>query len=96
MQQKLAVRLRLSLGEWFLDTSAGVPYLQQILGQKGKIEATRATLLSCVSTCPGVAEVLSFDFNVDTRTRQATLNVVARATTGEIVTVEDFHPGQVL
>lgn len=33
LRQKLETRLRLYRGEWFLDTSSGVPYLQRILGR---------------------------------------------------------------
>lgn len=33
--QRLVIQLKSFLGDWFLDTSYGIPYLQEILGRKG-------------------------------------------------------------
>lgn len=40
LRQKLETRLSLWLGEFWLDTSAGVPYLQRILGYGANSEGT--------------------------------------------------------
>ena len=63
VQQNLWLRFQFFLGEWFLDPQAGVPYFQQILGVKNS-DANVATILRYVVTsCPGVASLLSFSLN---------------------------------
>lgn len=94
LRQKVLVRLRLCLGEWFLDTSVGLPWFS-LLGQKNAIGFARTNLYAALATCPGVAEVLRFDFNVATPTRVATVNFTVRSTNGEILTVTDFRPSEV-
>lgn len=58
--QLLFTRFRFFLGEWFLDASVGVPWLQQILGVKNSILVVQSILRSVVVSCPGVLSLLSF------------------------------------
>ncbi len=57
--QKVQDVLNQFRGEWFLDTSIGVPYFQTILGQRNPdIGAIRALLLGYILKVNGVKEVL--------------------------------------
>ena len=89
--QRLQMRLRLWQGEWFADTTAGIPYLG-ILGQKGAQAFAEATFRRAILTAPGVAALDSFTFSVDAQ-RRATVSFRARAITGEPITVNDFVAG---
>lgn len=86
--QKLRVRLGLTRGDWFLDRRVGVPYYTDVMG-KQPAGAAEALLRRVIATCPGVAALLSFAF-ARGADRRATVTFSARATTGEVVTVEDF------
>lgn len=90
--QKLRVRLRLFRGEWFMDTSVGVPYYTDVLGRH-PLSAVEALLRQAIVTCPGVLGLDSFVFAVGAD-RVATLTFTVRAVdAAEPVTVADFRVG---
>lgn len=67
IQQRLLIRLRTFLGEWFINTSYGVPYFQQILG-KGRKKATVDGIMQEQILADGsVTELVSFtsELNAD-------------------------------
>jgi hypothetical protein len=73
--QEIRVRLRWWTGEWFLDTAAGVPYLEQLLG-KGISDATiREVLRREIEDVPGVAGVRSIEISTDRQTRFSTVDL---------------------
>ena len=92
VQQKLTIRLSLFLGEYQLDTSVGIPYLQTILGQKGGVDVVEGILRKAITTCPGVASLLAFSLVVSP-TRQASISFAVKTITGDVVTINDFQPG---
>ena len=72
-------RLELFLGEWFLDTSAGTPYLTKVLGKY--TESTRdATLRSRILGTTGVKSLLAYGSQLNRDTRifsvQATVDTI--------------------
>lgn len=81
--QRVTIRLRTFLGEWFLDETIGVPYFQEILGGKGVEGAASAIFRSVVENTDGVN---SLDEITVTRTDRL-LDVRLRASTdaGELV-----------
>ena len=58
--QDVASAARLFLGELWYDTTKGVPYLQQILGQRPPPEFIKAQLVNAASTVPGVVEAVAY------------------------------------
>lgn len=81
--QRLRIRLRLFVGEWFLAPAEGVPYFERILGRK----ITKAALLSLlreqILACPGVAEVTSLTAEVDGGRRSVSVSFRATTTDGD-------------
>lgn len=51
--QDVASACRLFLGEAYYDTSLGIPYFQQILGQSPPLNIIKAQLAAAASTVPG-------------------------------------------
>lgn len=71
IQQAVGIHLRTWLGEWFLDTSFGVPYLENILGKNRRPEITEAVLRSQILKVNGVKSIKSFTLQTDPHTRKS-------------------------
>ena len=65
------VRQRLSTfsGEWFLDTTAGVPWLDDILGKSYDPALAESVVKSEILNTDGVTEIKSFSVGFDRNTR---------------------------
>jgi phage baseplate assembly protein W len=64
VQQRLYIRLRTFLGEWFINPEYGVPYFQQILG-KGRKKATIDNIMqSQILADEGVLELVEFNSTI--------------------------------
>lgn len=53
-------RLQTHVGEWFLDTSVGVPWLKQILGKGYDPALADAVTKACILGTDGVTEITTF------------------------------------
>lgn len=72
--QAIMTRLRQFVGEWFLDTSDGTPYMTEILGT-GTQNTRDFAIKDRITGTPGVSSILSYQSNVDA-TRAMTVSVV--------------------
>ena len=90
VQQLLLTRFRMFQGEWYLDTTVGVPYFQSILGIKQASSLVSAILRQVITTCPGVASLDNFATTQNGRT--FSLAFSATLTDGAVLTVTDFQP----
>ena len=79
--QRLLIRLRSFQGEWFLDTSYGLPYLQQILGHKTSKSAVDLIFQREILAENGVKELTFFESTF--RNRQYSLTFRVKVTTGD-------------
>jgi hypothetical protein len=62
-------RLSTFQGEWFLDTTVGVPWLSQILGQRYDPALAEAVTKACLLTTDGVTGITSFSVSFGRVTR---------------------------
>lgn len=62
-------RLQTFAGEWFLDTTVGVPWLSQILGHKYDPALAEAVVKARLLGTDGVTEITSFSVSFDRSTR---------------------------
>ena len=82
--QAVLTRLRLLRGEWFLDTTAGMPWDTDVLGKytSGKYDAA---IRMCILGTQGVTELTSYSSTADPETRvltvTATINTIYGTTT---------------
>ncbi|MEN6629812.1 MAG: hypothetical protein ABFC42_09215 [Sulfuricella sp.] len=67
--QAVKTRLALWLGEWFIDTTDGMPWNEQVLGKRNGRNPD-ASIRQRILTTPGVASIESYEstFDGDTRT----------------------------
>lgn len=88
IRQEVDNRLRFFLGEWFLDITVGVPYLQTILVKNPNLAAIRTVLRDEILRTVGISSLTTLDLEYDPSER--TLLVTWSATTdlGELVESE--------
>ena len=75
--QHASQRLQAFEGEWFLDTTAGVPWLERILGRKVDLPLAESVMKAEIMDTDGVTGIEAFDLRFDHKPRR--LNLV-RAT----------------
>lgn len=63
--QKLIIRLRFVKGEWFLDTTQGMPYYQDIFLKGTDVGAVESAFKVAIINTEGVDRLLSFDLNLN-------------------------------
>jgi hypothetical protein len=68
--QRLTIRFKMWLGEWFLDQRIGVPYIDQIFVKAPRLALIERIFRKVVEKTPGCAGVKKFAMSVDFRTRQ--------------------------
>ena len=85
---RVAERLRLWLGEWYLDTLAGTPWQEDILRGDDTIALARRTLSDAAAQVTGVAEVLDVTLEFDQTTRQAAISLTVQTDYGAAVTTQ--------
>ena len=59
---RVVQRLLFIRGEWFLNTAAGVPYLQDVLGTAHNEELAQRTFINEIEGVPDVTSVTDFQF----------------------------------
>lgn len=96
--QRLRSRLLLILGEWFVDTSAGVPWFQEegsdaqpILGVPRNLAYAEAVIKEAILGTDGVASIESseegFVMTVDSQSRGLTVQTTVILDSGVAVSV---------
>jgi hypothetical protein len=70
--QSILTRLRLWVGEWFLDETEGTPYSQAVLGV-GKRATIEPAIRTRIIATPGVTEIISLEVIIDENRRTANI-----------------------
>lgn len=91
VRQKLQTKLRLFLGEWFLDLNVGVPYFQDILKKQVSTNVIASIFKDVILETPGVIELQEFVLDYDNIARDLKLDFTVRSETGSItINLEDI------
>lgn len=61
--QRIDQKFQIWLGEWFLDINAGVPWLENVMGQRPSEQVMATLLRDVVSNDPGIDELLEISIN---------------------------------
>jgi len=80
-------RLRMFLGENFLNITDGTPWFQSVLGKTPQ-DIAEVTLRQRLATTPGVRGIERFDFRTDRLQRRITVSAVIIDDSGERQSVE--------
>lgn len=68
--QQVLITLRFWLGEWFLDTRQGVPYLEYVLIKNPNMSHIRQILTEKIQSVEGVKSIVSLNFDFRRVTRE--------------------------
>jgi len=74
VRQHLAIKLKLWVGEWFMDTEFGTPYLSDILGKQISLAGSVAALKKSISEVDGVQSITRFEFDFNRSARNLDVN----------------------
>lgn len=85
VQQNLKQRLQTLLGECELDTSLGVPYIEEILGKRRQQSIVENILKDQILSTPGVIKLNSFSLEFEESTRILTVNFEVASESGTII-----------
>ena len=84
IRQNVVQRLRVYLGEWFLNTQIGVPYYQQILVKNPNKGDVDGIFQNTILGTPGINSLDAYLATLDTVTRQYSVSFRATATSGTV------------
>lgn len=62
--QHVSQRLRTFFSEWFLDTSLGIPYFDEVFEKGQDLEKIDALFIAAILETPGVVRLLDFSLDV--------------------------------
>ena len=78
IKQLVQVRISTFLGEWFLDSSRGIPWFQDILKKNPNPVIVDAVLKNTVLETDGIKELISWDLDYDSSLRTLDLTFEAK------------------
>lgn len=86
--QQVKIQLMTFLGEWFLDTTHGVPYLEYILVKNPNIQLCRQIFREQIMLVDGVDSVSELEIEYDAQSRRMQLYYTAETSYGLITRKE--------
>ena len=82
--QDIIQRLRSFMGEWFLDTSFGTPWFQELLIKGARQVDIDSALQTVIINTPGVAILTAYKSTVNFDRRTVSVTFSALTTTGSV------------
>lgn len=79
--QQIRLHLRTFLGEWFLDTTFGTPWFEQIYGRGRDLDAVRAALRAEIASVPDVVSVGTINLKLEAQARRLEIHLPSVTTT---------------
>ena len=86
--QKVKTRLYLLQGEWFLDTDAGVPYLQKFTTKPVDVNYAESVLKQTILDTEGVDSISNWSASLNRDTRRFTINCMVSTIYGSTVNIQ--------
>lgn len=85
IRQKLSIRFRFFLGEWFLNKLEGVPYYRDVFVHNPNLDVLTTLFKSIATDCPGVLGLKHFKLIFDRESRTASFDFAAVVDGGVII-----------
>lgn len=93
VSQRLIIRLRTFLGEWFINTTYGVPWLERVLGHKVNRNSVDIVIQENILKDEGVSQVVEFSSTMDEATRKYSCRFRVRVIDGTLSEIINFSRG---
>lgn len=90
VRQRLLVRLKLFMGEWYLDEEAGLPYYKDVLTASPKLALVEAVFRKEILSLPEIEALTAFEMTYDGSARQLGIDFTAISSEGEVTISEVF------
>jgi hypothetical protein len=79
-------------GEWFLDTTQGLPYFEEIFEKQSDVQRVNSIFINELKKVPGIISIIRFETTLDSVTRELTVNFEARTASGILTFNEQLVP----
>lgn len=86
--QNVRTRLLLLQEEWFLDTEAGVPWLQQIMVKPANLALAESIIKRTILETEDVSELRDFSLSFDRNTRRMTIAATVTNVYGSVANIK--------
>lgn len=82
-RQKIIQRLKMFLGEWFLDESRGIPYIDSVFEKGTPANEIESVFIEQILSVQGVIRMLKFDIEFSTN-RELSLDFTVQTLSGTL------------
>lgn len=86
--QRVKTRLYLLLGEWFLDTSDGMPYLQAIMVRPADVPFVEAVVKQRILGTEGISTLTDFQMIYSSLTRRIDISCTVTTVYGSVANIK--------
>ena len=90
--QAVGVRLRLILGEWFLDTRLGVDYFGTAFVKNPNLAAVEAMIQAAILDTPGIARIVRYSQVFDRTARSLSITCTLLDNEGNVLNLQTTAP----
>jgi len=90
IDQKIRAVLQTNKGEWFLDTTQGVPYFTDIFIKNASAQVVGSAITAALKRIPEVIEVSEMSVVIDRSARTSAVSFRARTTDGTSLIQEEI------
>ena len=77
VKQQLLQKFKMFYQEWFLDTSKGIPYIEEVFKKEPNAFRVDAIMKEVIVSTSGVLELQEYDLNFDPSSRALKLKFLA-------------------
>jgi hypothetical protein len=90
IDQKIRAVLQTQRGEWYLDTTQGVPYFTDVFKKNASTQVVGSAITAALKRIPEVIEITEMSVTIDASARTSAVSFKARTTDGTFLVQEEI------
>lgn len=91
IKEHIEQRLRTFFGEWFLDTTLGIPYLEEVFTKPVDVSFIESLFIQEILETPGVVRIQDFNMDLDKETRNLIVTPLRIESTAGVINFETLE-----